>query len=339
MSPCSCAAAIITTPLALAVLVTANVSRANELQLTAGPLHASANVPQAEAAVNRMRGGLRSCYLAGLASEPDLGGGVTLTARLGADGGVLEVIATDVQGVGKLLPCLEAVMLGGAFAPPASGGATVTLPLTFVSSRPRTLPLATTSAEPTAEATPPIEAPLSTMTPLGSSAALKETASSRQGTKPGASSATQRLGNSLGPKHRFDLNLEGGLGALADGGELAGFGRLRAGWLAVHESDTDAQASPLFFVLGATYEASNLSPATLGLQTEFVHVGSGFWAQLGGFVDVTRAAPGWMGSVGWSVVGAELQHRAYEHDDGEVHVNLAVFGKLRLPLTLLLGAL
>ena len=139
---------------------------------------------------------------------------------------------------------------------------------------------------------------------------------------------TRRLGHSFGKTDRFELSVEGGIGAYRDGplrdaSRLAGFGRIRAGLLRIFE----------------TYEASNLSPATLGLQTELVHVSSGLWGQFGGLVDVTRLEPGWMGALGWNVFGAEVQRRRYAHDDGVVQSDWALFGKLHIPVPLLIDAL
>ncbi len=155
---------------------------------------------------------------------------------------------------------------------------------------------------------------------------------------------TRRLGHSFGKTDRFELSVEGGIGAYRDGplrdaSRLAGFGRIRAGLLRIFESRFDPDASPIFVSVGATYEASNLSPATLGLQTELVHVSSGLWGQFGGLVDVTRLEPGWMGALGWNVFGAEVQRRRYAHDDGVVQSDWALFGKLHIPVTLLIDAL
>lgn len=116
----------------------------------------------------------------------------------------------------------------------------------------------------------------------------------------------------------WDLNVEGVLGARLEPRSLWGLARVRGGVLFIRDS--------WYYFLGATYEWSNLMPATFGLQAEVLNLEKGFWAQLGALIDV-GPRPGAMLSLGWSVVGVELQVRSF---DGQLAV--AVGGKLRIPV-------
>ncbi|MBM4377011.1 MAG: AgmX/PglI C-terminal domain-containing protein, partial [Deltaproteobacteria bacterium] len=264
-------------------------------------------------AIQALRPAMRRCYKEAVARNPNLEGQIELKLVLGPDGAVTRVSTGSVEAtIAPMVPCLEAAAQGLRL--PADGTSTarlVTVPLTFVSNR---------DSEPSAAASLP-------STPSGATPSV----SGGRGAANGATMA-RRLGHSLGPRLRFDLNVEGALGALADGARLSGFGRVRAGLLFTHESGTDPEASPIFLMAGATYEASDLSPVTLGLQSEIVHVKSGFWGQLGALVDVTRPEPGWTAGFGWSLFGAELQRRRYEHEDGTLRSDFAFYGKVRVPV-------
>jgi hypothetical protein len=118
----------------------------------------------------------------------------------------------------------------------------------------------------------------------------------------------------------WDLNLEGALGStLGSGHALTGFGRARAGVLALRDANV--------FALGLTYEYSNLQHATFGLQGEYINDDSGFWAQLGALLD-GRPRPGGMLALGYTLVGAELQLRSYE----ATGLTFAAYLKLRIPI-------
>jgi hypothetical protein len=120
----------------------------------------------------------------------------------------------------------------------------------------------------------------------------------------------------------WDADVEGAYGRIfSDPSHPSGFGRVRGGVLWIRD--------PHFYMLGLTYELSDRSAATLGLQGEYLNLEAGLWAQIGALVDVANGArPGGMLSAGWSVLGVELQARSYE-DLGFVP---AVYGKLRIPL-------
>jgi hypothetical protein len=129
------------------------------------------------------------------------------------------------------------------------------------------------------------------------------------------------------PTTTWDLNLEGALKFYStDGPNTMGFLRARPGVLFIRD--------PAYFSVGPTYEWSPISPATFGLQGEFLYYDLGLWAQVGGLVD-THALFGVDGSVGWSVVGIEAQYRSYE---GLGNV-FAAYVKLRIPVGILAHAL
>jgi hypothetical protein len=128
------------------------------------------------------------------------------------------------------------------------------------------------------------------------------------------------------PTLGWDVNLEGGYGRyFADPAERFGFGRARAGLL--------YSVDPMFYAVGITYDWSNLAAATFGLQAEVMHIETGLWAQAGALLD-TQVHPGAMGSVGWSIFGAEVQYRKFDPNDW----GAVVVGKLRIPVTFIAKA-
>ncbi|MEZ4437839.1 MAG: AgmX/PglI C-terminal domain-containing protein [Polyangiaceae bacterium] len=92
---------------------------------------AGGSVANASSVVARMRGRFRNCYQTGLNSNPELQGSVTLVAKIGPNGEVRGVSGGG-GGLGSIVPCLKAVVASGGFSPPDGGGATVTIPITFV---------------------------------------------------------------------------------------------------------------------------------------------------------------------------------------------------------------
>lgn len=129
----------------------------------------------------------------------------------------------------------------------------------------------------------------------------------------------------------WDANIEGAVGALfLEPARVIGFARVRGGLLYVDEQDV---SSPKFYSLGLTYEVSNFRRVTsaLGLQAEFMHLNSRFWAQAGVVADF-QPRPGFNATVGWSIFGVEGQAR---WDEGRTQGELVwgVFGKLRIPIT------
>jgi len=131
----------------------------------------------------------------------------------------------------------------------------------------------------------------------------------------------------------WDLNVEGAFGrAFEESARWSGFGRVRGGVTFINESDL---MSPTLITLGLTYELSDLSPATVGFQGEILSIGSGMWTQIGTFVDLAQVRPGFMASMGISILGAEVQLRG----DDDQSAYWALYGKLRLPLSLIIFGL
>ncbi len=126
--------------------------------------------------------------------------------------------------------------------------------------------------------------------------------------------------NAFYKANTWDLNVEGAFGYSAAGpGHIMGMGRVRAGVMLARW--------PTFLMFGATYEISNLSLATFGLQAELMSLAVGFWGQVGAMID-TSAHVGGMVSVGWSILGVEGQYRGFD-DDG---YGFVVLGKIRIPI-------
>jgi hypothetical protein len=90
-------------------------------------------------------------------------------------------------------------------------------------------------------------------------------------------------------------------------------------------------AEPWYFTLAPTYEYSTFSKATFGLQLEALSLWAGFWGQLGGQYDI-EGNPGWMASIGLSLIGVEYQVRYLPAGQ----TRWAAFAKLRIPITWLL---
>jgi len=140
--------------------------------------------------------------------------------------------------------------------------------------------------------------------------------------------------------YALDLNFEGGMGWLAEPDKITGFGRGRVGLLVALERLRTPMRSPLFVAVGATYELSDRSLATVGLQTEIIHQSTGFWFQAGPLVDLTRPEPGLMASVGWSLLGVEVQRRLFDDlrtPEGKL-TSTGIYGKIRVPISIIMRA-
>jgi len=89
-------------------------------------------VGNAERVVAGMRAGFRACYNRGLATNPDLAGQVRIIAKIGPNG---EVLSATPQASGlspEVVDCVVRRVKSGQFAAPEGGGATITIPVTFV---------------------------------------------------------------------------------------------------------------------------------------------------------------------------------------------------------------
>jgi len=138
---------------------------------------------------------------------------------------------------------------------------------------------------------------------------------------------------------KFDLNVEGGLGKTIHRNRVTGFARARFGVLKVLEGNIP-QASPLYLTGGATLMSSDIGLLAIGLQAECMHLNSGLWTQAGGFVDVLKPGPGFAFATGWSLLGAEVQYRFIDEErmPGDLRADWVLYGKLRVPVTIIMSA-
>ncbi len=138
---------------------------------------------------------------------------------------------------------------------------------------------------------------------------------------------------------KFDLNIDGGLGKALERNRMSGFVRARLGVLQVLNGPTP-DASPLYISGGATLACSDISPLAVGAQGEVMHLGTGLWAQAGGFVDVITPSPGLALAAGWSLVGFEAQYRFVDQDrqPDMPRADWVLYGKLRAPITIIMSA-
>ncbi|MRG93232.1 AgmX/PglI C-terminal domain-containing protein [Polyangium spumosum] len=92
------------------------------------------NVANASSVVAGMAAGFRRCYNRGLQSDPTMKGSVRITAKIGPNGEVLSASPSGGGGLsGEVISCVVARVQSAQFAPPEGGGATVVIPVSFVS--------------------------------------------------------------------------------------------------------------------------------------------------------------------------------------------------------------
>jgi hypothetical protein len=92
------------------------------------------NVANASKVVAGMAAGFRHCYNLGLQEDPDMRGSVRIKARIGADGMVLRAEHSGGDGLSSLvISCVAMRVALAQFAAPEGGGATIVIPITFVS--------------------------------------------------------------------------------------------------------------------------------------------------------------------------------------------------------------
>ncbi|MGK4002962.1 AgmX/PglI C-terminal domain-containing protein [Sorangium sp. So ce1036] len=92
------------------------------------------SVSNAPAVVARMTAGFRRCYNKGLQEDPTMKGSVRITARIGPNGEVLSATPSGGSTLsGTVISCVVARVQSAQFAPPEGGGATIVIPVTFVS--------------------------------------------------------------------------------------------------------------------------------------------------------------------------------------------------------------
>ncbi len=91
------------------------------------------SVANASAVVAGMGAGFRRCYNRGLQEDPNMKGSVRITARIGPNG---EVLSASPSGSGlssTVMSCVAQRVSSAQFAAPEGGGATIVIPVTFVS--------------------------------------------------------------------------------------------------------------------------------------------------------------------------------------------------------------
>lgn len=92
------------------------------------------NVANAQSVVAGMGAGFRRCYNRGLQTDPTMKGSVRITARIGPNGEVLSASPSGGGGLsGDVIGCVVARVQSASFAPPDGGGATIVIPVSFVS--------------------------------------------------------------------------------------------------------------------------------------------------------------------------------------------------------------
>jgi hypothetical protein len=92
------------------------------------------NVANASSVVAGMAAGFRRCYNKGLQEDPSMKGSVRITAKIGPNGEVLGASPSGGGGLsGTVISCVTARVSSAQFAPPEGGGATIVIPVTFVS--------------------------------------------------------------------------------------------------------------------------------------------------------------------------------------------------------------
>jgi hypothetical protein len=92
------------------------------------------SVSNASSVVAGMAAGFRRCYNKGLQEDPSMKGSVRITAKIGPNGEVLSASPSGGGGLsGTVISCVTARVSSANFAPPEGGGATVVIPVTFVS--------------------------------------------------------------------------------------------------------------------------------------------------------------------------------------------------------------
>jgi hypothetical protein len=80
-----------------------------------------------------MQAGFRRCYNRGLSEDPNMKGTVRITARIGPNGEVLSASPSGSGLSGTVMSCVAQRVSSAQFAAPEGGGATIVIPVTFVS--------------------------------------------------------------------------------------------------------------------------------------------------------------------------------------------------------------
>lgn len=97
---------------------------------------ASVPVSNADRVFAGMRARFRQCYQTGLAVDPTMSGKLVITLRVGPNGDVLSVSVASNTGLSPAVAtCVANAAKRAQFDPPGGGGATLSVPATYVSSK------------------------------------------------------------------------------------------------------------------------------------------------------------------------------------------------------------
>ena len=80
-----------------------------------------------------MAGGFKRCYESVLKSDPNAIGMIRVIARIDAEGEIARAVAFAGPSVAASAACIVDTVFASKFSPPQGGGATITIPITFVS--------------------------------------------------------------------------------------------------------------------------------------------------------------------------------------------------------------
>jgi hypothetical protein len=105
------------------------------------------SVSNAQAVVAGMAAAFRRCYNLGLQEDPEMKGSVRVTAKIAADGSVSSATPAAFTLSDKIVACVVARVASAQFNPPEGGGATVVIPVTFI------------TKDPPSSSAPPVSAP------------------------------------------------------------------------------------------------------------------------------------------------------------------------------------
>jgi hypothetical protein len=111
----------------------ASVKGPSAVANVAAPATAGGIVSNAARVVASMRAGFSRCYQRGLNENPDAGGSIKLTIRVGAGGEVSGVTASPSGNLSAaVVSCVQARAQAVQFDPPEGGSAVISVPVTFV---------------------------------------------------------------------------------------------------------------------------------------------------------------------------------------------------------------
>ena len=97
------------------------------------PQTSGAEIPGAEAVVAGMQASFRRCYEIGLATNPEMSGGVRVTASVGTNGEVRNVSASPSGSVSSTVAqCIAGRVRGAQFEAPKGGAATLIIPVALL---------------------------------------------------------------------------------------------------------------------------------------------------------------------------------------------------------------